>query len=70
MVEIVNTITNFLNKMTLIDFTNTTSTLPIQVQNLYTSYAPMFIKYFAIFILILGFYKFLKFVFSLGGYNK
>lgn len=70
MVEIVNTITNFLNKMTLIDFTNTTSTLPIQVQNLYTGYAPIFIKYFAIFILILGFYKFLKFVFSLGGYNK
>lgn len=70
MVEIVNTITNFLNKMTLIDFTNTTSTLPIQVQNLYTSYTPMFIKYFAIFMLVLGFYKFLKFVFSLGGYNK
>ena len=70
MVEIVNTITNFLNKMTLIDFTNTTSTLPIQVQNLYTSYASIFVKYFAVFILILGFYKFLKFVFSLGGYNK
>ena len=70
MVEIVNTINNFLNTMLVIDFTNYTGSMPVQVVNLYNTYVPKFVLYFAIGLLIIGFYKFLKFVFSIGGYNK
>ena len=70
MVEIVNTIINFINNMIVIDFSSIETTLPTQVINLYTTYTTIFFKYFAVGLLILGFFKFLKFVFSIGGYNK
>lgn len=70
MVNIINTITNFLNTMLVINFDNVNTNLPLSFIDLYKSYVPVFINYFAVFLLIIGFYKFFKFVFSIGGYNK
>ena len=67
MIEIYNVIQTFINSMIVIDFTNTTSKLPIQVISFYQTYIPPFIKYFIVALVVFYSIKFLSKFFKIGG---
>ena len=67
MIEIYNTILNFIKSMIIIDFDNLTTTLPNEMIVFYQTYIPIFISYFIIGLVLFYFTKMLIFIFSLGG---